>query len=104
MNLLNPSDEALEHQVLASRSVQRFLEIGHRRKAPDPKTISMWHKTVQEKGTDRRHSRGGERPTAAGRVHSLGGQILDVCTVSAPIQRNAREEDARLKQSEVPEG
>ncbi|AVU02135.1 transposase [Xanthomonas oryzae] len=32
-----------------------------------------------------------------------GGQIIDASIVSAPIQRNTREENARIKQDEIPD-
>ncbi|WP_029220753.1 IS5 family transposase, partial [Xanthomonas cassavae] len=32
-----------------------------------------------------------------------GGQIIDASIVSAPIQRNTREENARIKQNDIPE-
>ncbi len=101
--LYNLSDEALEYQVLDRTSFQRFLGLEHSRRVPDAKTLWVWRERLIQ------HDLIGDISAAvSGQLQragflARGGQIIDASIVSAPIQRNTREENAGIKQGQVPE-
>lgn len=103
-SLYNLSDDSTEFQVRDRLSFMRFLCLEFHDSVPDAKTI--WHFR--------------ERLTEAGLVEKLfiqfdgylisngfaarKGQIIDASIVSAPRQRNTREENALIKEGGKPEG
>lgn len=101
--LYNLSDDALEYQVLDRVSFVRFLGLEHSRKVPDAKTIWVWRERLK------RHDLIGDISAAiSGQLEragfiARGGQIIDASIVSAPIQRNTREENAQIKEGGIPE-
>jgi IS5 family transposase len=100
--LYNLSDDALEYQVLDRRSFQQFLGLEHSGKVPDAKTIWVWRERLKAQDVMGDISAAvGVQLQRAGFI-ARGGQIIDASIVSAPIQRNTREENAQIKQgSEV---
>lgn len=101
--LYNLSDDALEYQVLDRTSFQRFLGLEHSRRVPDAKTIWVWRERLkaQDLMGDISAAVGGQLQRAG--FIARGGQIIDASIVNAPIQRNTREENAAIKQGEVPD-
>jgi IS5 family transposase len=97
--LYNLSDDALEYQVLDRLS---FLDLAHSPRVPDAKTIWVWRDRLKT------HDLIGDISAAvsgqldrAGFI-ARGGQIIDASIVTAPIQRNTREENAAIKADEAP--
>lgn len=101
--LYNLSDDALEYQVLDRTSFQRFLGLEHSRRVPDAKTIWVWRERLvkQDLIGDISAAISGQLQRAG--FIARGGQIIDASLVNAPIQRNTRQENAAIKQGEVPE-
>lgn len=98
--LYNLSDEALEYQVLDRRSFQRFLGLEHSGKVPDAKTIWVWRERLKNDLIGDISAAVSGQLQRAGFI-ARGGQIIDASIVSAPIQRNTREENARIKRGEA---
>jgi IS5 family transposase len=101
--LYNLSDDALEYQVLDRTSFLRFLGLEDSRRVPDAKTIWVWRERLKTQDLI-----GDISATVSGQLQragflARGGQIIDASIVSAPIQRNSREENAAIKQDQVPE-
>jgi len=101
--LYNLSDEALEYQVLDRRSFQRFLGLEHSGRAPDAKTVLVWRERLKAYDLmgDISAAVNGWLQRAGFIAHS--GQIIDASIVNAPIQRNTRQENARVNQGEARE-
>lgn len=102
--LYNLSDDALEYQVLDRTSFLRFLDLEHSPRVPDAKTIWVWRERLKT------HDLIGDISAAvsgqldrAGFI-ARGGQIIDASIVTAPIQRNTREENASIKADAPPAG
>lgn len=101
--LYNLSDDALEYQVLDRTSFLRFLGLEDSRRVPDAKTIWVWRERLKAQDLI-----GDISAAVSGQLHragflARGGQIIDASIVNAPIQRNSREENAAIKQGQVPE-
>lgn len=102
--LYNLSDEALEYQVLDRLSFLRFARLTNSSRVPDAKTVWVWRERLKK------HDLIGDISAAvSGQLQragftAKGGQIIDASIVSAPIQRNTREENAAIKKGEVPAG
>lgn len=101
--LYNLSDDALEYQVLDRISFLRFLGLEHSRRVPDAKTIWVWRERLKSQDLigDISAAVSGQLQRAG--FLARGGQIIDASIVNAPIQRNTREENAAIKQGQVPE-
>ncbi len=98
--LYNLSDDALEYQVLDRRSFQQFLGLEHSGKVPDAKTIWVWRERLKTKDLMSDISAAISQQLQVAGYIARGGQIIDASIVSAPIQRNTREENAQIKQGE----
>ncbi|MBD7924774.1 IS5 family transposase [Xanthomonas bonasiae] len=98
--LYNLSDDALEYQVLDRRSFQQFLGLEHSGKVPDAKTIWVWRERLKAKDVMGDISAAISQQLQRAGFVARGGQIIDASIVSAPIQRNTREENAQIKQGE----
>ncbi len=101
--LYNLSDEALEYQVLDRISFQRFLGLEHSRRVPDAKTIWVWRERLKKQALSGDISAAVSGQLQRAGFIARGGQIIDASIVNAPIQRNTREENAAIKQGQVPE-
>ncbi len=102
--LYSLSDDQVEYQLRDRLSFMRFLGLGLEDPVPDAKTV--WHYR--------------EQLAQAGMVEGLfdefdgylkdqgylamGGQIIDASIVPVPKQRNSRDDNARIKDGETPEG
>ena len=100
--LYNLSDEALEFQVLDRRSFLRFAGLERSGKVPDARTFWVWRERLKQGDL-----MGDISAAVSGQLQragfiARGGQIIDASFVTAPIQRNTREENAQLKQGQVP--
>lgn len=100
--LYNLSDEALEFQVLDRRSFLRFAGLECSGKVPDARTFWVWRERLKQGDL-----MGDISAAVSGQLQragfiARGGQIIDASFVTAPIQRNTREENAQLKQGQVP--
>lgn len=100
--LYNLSDEALEYQVLDRGSFVRFARLTNSPRVPDAKTVWVWRERLKKNDL-----MGDISAAVSGQLEragfvARGGQIIDASIVSAPIQRNTREENAAIKEGKVP--
>lgn len=100
--LYNLSDDALEYQLLNRLNFVLFVRLKGSGKVPDPKTIWVWRECLKDKDVMGDISVAISRQLVCAGYIARGGQITDATIVSAPIQRNTREENARIKQDEIP--
>jgi len=102
--LYNLGDAQLEFQITDRHSFKRFLGMTAADKAPDEKTIwafreKMVANDLMNGAFDAFHA----VLDGAG-LFARKGQIVDATFVDVPRQRNSREDNAAIKQGEVPEG
>lgn len=100
--LYNLSDDALEYQVLDRNSFARFAGLTNSSRVPDAKTVWVWRERLKQLDLI-----GDISAAVSGQLQhagfiARGGQIIDASIVSAPIQRNTREENEAIAKGEVP--
>ena len=98
----NLSDDRLEYQVRDRLSFMRFLGLGLSGTVPDAKTMWVFREEIKEKDlTERLFARFDECLRALD-VELKSGQMIDATFVTAPKQRNTREENKLIKEGAVP--
>ena len=102
--LYNLSDDQVEYQLRDRLSFIRFLGLGLEDRVPDATTVWLYREQLAQAGEV-------EALFAAFNGHletrgylAMGGQIIDASIVPVPKQRNSRDENARIKEGETPEG
>ena len=101
-SLYNLSDEAIEYQILDRLSFMRFLGLRLGSRVPDAKTIWLFREQLTEAGLAEELFRQFETVLEESGFAAKKGQIIDASIVQAPKQRNSREENAQIKQGEIP--
>lgn len=97
------SPETLEYQVHDRMSFRRFLGLELQHAVPDATTIRLFVEHMITAGAmPDLFAQFHERLSRAGLVLNEG-KILDASIVSAPVQRNSKEENERIKDNDVPE-
>jgi IS5 family transposase len=98
----NIADDRTEYLINDRLSYQRFLKLGLRDKVPDAKTIWLFREALTKSGrmkelfdifTVLMESQG---------VITRRGSIIDASFAEVPKQRNTHEENAVIKQGEIP--
>ena len=103
-SLYNLSDEALEQQVLDRLSFMRFLGIGMGDDVPDAKTIWAFREQLKNLGLEESLFRRFDSFLNDNGFHAQRGQIVDATIVKAPVRRDSRENNDRIKKGEdIPE-
>ena len=102
-SLYNLGDDAVEYQVRDRLSFMRFLGLGIGDRVPDAKTIWLFREELGSAGLVKRLFKRFDRYLREQGFTARKGQIVDASIVSVPIQRNSREENARIKDGDVPE-
>lgn len=103
-SLYNLSDERTEFLIRDRLSFMRFLDLGLEDAVPDATTIWLFREALAEAGLiDKLFERFGQHLEAKGYI-ARGGQIVDATIVSAPKQRNTRDENEAIKAGRAPEG
>lgn len=96
------SDDQLEYQINDRLSFMRFLGLQMSDKVPDAKTYWFFREVLTKTGViDEAFVMFRDRLRAYGYMVQEG-KIVDATLVKAPIQRNSREENAQIKEGEVP--
>lgn len=103
-SLYNLSDDQTEFQIRDRLSFMRFLDLDFEDPVPDAKTLWLFRDTLAHKGVIDKLFRKFNRYLDREGLFARQGQIIDASLVPVPTQRNTREENARIKQNEVPEG
>jgi len=101
-NLYGLSDEQLEYQIEDRRSFQCFLGLGKHQRAPDQKTFWAFKNRLSElKLIESLFEQFSSQLNQAGYT-ARKGQIIDASLVPAPIQRNSRKDNKKIKVGDVP--
>jgi transposase, IS5 family len=102
-SLHNLSDEQTEYLIRDRLSFMRFLDLGLEDPVPDATTIWLFREALAEAGViDQLFGRFGQHLEAKGYI-ARGGQIVDASIVSAPKQRNSRDENDEVKAGKTPQ-
>jgi transposase, IS5 family len=102
-HLYNLADEQTEYQIRDRYSFCRFLGLSPEGKVPDARTIWVFREALKEHGLiDELFAQLIRQITAAGYIPRQG-QIVDASMVAASRQRDRREDNAKIKQGEMPE-
>jgi IS5 family transposase len=101
-SLYNLSDDAVEYQIRDRLSFMRFLGLTLGDRVPDAKTIWLFREELGRAGLVKRLFKRFDRYLRDQGFTARKGQIVDASIVPVPIQRNSREENARIKEGEVP--
>lgn len=102
-SLYNLSDDRIEFQILDRISFMRFLDLSLGDRVPDAKTIWLFREQITEAGLIKPLFKQFDDYLRDNGFLAQKGQIIDASIVEAPRQRNSREENKRIKQSDIPE-
>ena len=100
--LYNLSDEQLEIQVRDRLSFMRFLDLGLHDPVPAATTIWLFREALVEANLIDTLFQLFDQHLAGKGFIARGGQIIDATIVSAPKQRNTREENETVKAGDTP--
>lgn len=102
-SLYNLSDDVTEFQILDRHSFGRFLGLHISSKVPDATTIWRFREDLIKAGVISDLFATFDEHLRANGFMAMKGQIVDASIVSVPKQRNSREDNARIKEGEVPD-
>ena len=102
--LYNLSDDQVEYQLRDRLSFVRFLGLGLEDTVPDAKTVWLYREQLAQAGVIEHLFDDFDGHLRRQGYLAMGGQIIDASIVPAPKQRNNRDENARIKDGETPEG
>lgn len=98
------SDDAVEYQIRDRLSFMRFLGLQMEDRVPDAKTVWLFRERLKALGlVEVLFGRFNEQLARRGYV-AKAGQMVDATFLEAPRQRNSREENAKIKAGEEPDG
>ena len=101
--LHNLSDDGIEYQIRDRFSFMRFLGLQLEDRVPDSKTVWAFREALKNLGlVDALFARFHGQLAEQGYV-AKAGQMVDATFVEVPKQRNTREENAQIKEGQVPE-
>ena len=98
------SDDQVECQVRDRLSFIRFLGLGLEDKVPDAKTVWLYREQLTQAGAIEALFEDFDGYLEDQGYLAMGGQIIDASIVAVPKQRNGRDENAKIKDGETPEG
>lgn len=102
-HLYNLSDEQIEYQIRDRYSFCHFLGLSPEGRVPDARTVWLFRERLKEHElVERLFDLLMQQINEAGFI-AKKGQIVDASFVTAPHQRNSREENAAIKKGETPE-
>lgn len=100
--LYNLSDQQTEFQIRDRYSFSHFVGLSPEEPVPDGNTVWLYRERLKQQGlVDQLFGGVLDQIEQAGYV-ARKGQIVDAAIVSAPRQRNRRDENKRIKKGEVP--
>lgn len=102
-HLYNLSDDELEYQIRDRYSFCRFLGVNPEDTTPDAKTIWLFREQLTNEGLMEALFIDFDLQLDSRGFKARKGQIVDASFVSAPKQRNSREENAQIKDGKTPE-
>jgi transposase, IS5 family len=101
--LYNLADEQVEYLIRYRLSFMRFLRLGLEDAVPDATTVWLFREALAKVGLVKKLFERFDRYLDAKGYIARGGQIVDATIVSAPKQRNTREENEAVKAGKTPE-
>jgi len=102
-SLYNLSDDQIEFQIRDRLSFMRFLDLGIGDTVPDAKTVWLFREQLTEAKLIKKLFKQFDRFLRQNGFSAKKGQIVDASIVSAPKQRNTREENQSIKDGTIPE-
>ena len=102
--LYNLSDDQVEYQLRDRLSFMRFLGSGLEDRVPDAKTVWLYREHLAQAGVIEALFDAFDGSLKKRGYLAMGGQIIDASIVPVPQQRTSRDENARIKDGETPEG
>ena len=102
-SLYNLSDDAVEYQIMDRISFMRFLGLSLGDRVPDAKTIWLFREQLTEAKLVKKLFGQFDEFLRNSGFAAPKGQIIDASIISAPKQRNSRDENKRIKKGEIPE-
>ncbi len=102
--LYNLSDDQVEYQIRDRLSFMRFLGLGLEDRVPDAKTVWLYREQLAQAGVIEALFEDFDGYLEKQGYLAMGGQIIDASIVAVPKQRNNRDENAKIKEGETPEG
>ena len=102
-SLYNLSDDAVEFQLMDRISFMRFLGLSLGDRVPDAKTIWLFREQLTEAKLVKKLFGQFDEFLRNSGFAAQKGQIIDASIISAPKQRNSRDENKRIKKGEIPE-
>jgi IS5 family transposase len=102
-SLYNLSDDAVEYQILDRISFMRFLGLSLGDRVPDAKTIWLFREQLTKAKVIKKLFRQFDQFLRNSGFAAKKGQIVDASIISAPKQRNSRDENKRIKKGKIPE-
>jgi IS5 family transposase len=101
-SLYNLSDDQIEFQVRDRLSFMRFLGLSLGDTVPDAKTVWLFREQLTETGLIKRLFDQFDAFLRKGGFSAKKGQITDASIISAPKQRNSRDENQQIQDGQVP--
>jgi len=101
--LYNLSDDQAEYQLRDRLSFMRFLGLGLEDAVPDAKTLWLYREALTKAGAVEELFDMFDAFLKDRGYLAMGGQIIDATIVTAPKQRNRREESETIKAGETPQ-
>lgn len=102
-SLYNLSDDQLEFQIRDRLSFMRFLDLCLGDAVPDAKTIWLFREQLTEANLIEKLFKQFDSFLAKSGFSAQKGQIIDASIVTAPKQRNSREENKAIKEGDIPD-
>ena len=103
-HLYNLSDAQLEFQITDRLSFKQFLGVSEADKAPDEKTIWAFRETLVNNDLQNRAFAVFHNVLEKRGLFARKGQMIDATFVEVPRQRNSREDNAKIKEGQMPDG
>lgn len=102
-SLYNLGDDSLEFQILDRLSFMRFLGLSIGDSVPDAKTIWLFREQLSDGDMAGKLFARFDDFLRENGFSAKKGQIIDASLVSAPVQRNRRNENDVIKEGGIPE-
>jgi IS5 family transposase len=99
----NLSDQQTEYQIEDRRSFCRFIGLHKDTRSPDEKTIHLFREKLTKKSLLPSLFALLEQQIQAAGFVARQGQLIDASIIPAPIQRNSRKENQKIKEGEQPQ-
>ncbi len=98
----NVSDDAIEYAILDRLSFMRFLGLGINDPVPDSKTIWLFRDNLTAGGMIEKLFSQLDKQLDKDGIIVHKGKLIDASIVEVPVQRNSREDNAILREGDIP--